>query len=693
MNGEAKAANSGGIYFGYGISVVCIILMSIWSATQFVAFRLCYSSILGEPLIYFSGVLKTASLFTALGLGLGSALSAKHKDKTVTLILLAFLLFFLIPCFIPLYRPWQFFSWYFRLNDTVQMSDVWKVGCLVIIIPSQFAFVAAWILGAKRAKEFSKPSETHGSAHFASYDEIKNSGLFSEDGVYLGCIECDGKWRYLKDNGAESMLVVAPSRAGKGVGIVIPTLLSWKDSVFVNDIKGENWAHTAGYRKEVLGQKCIRFAPLEESDENACYNPLLEVRPWPHDVKDAQNLAKIICDPEGATESRYWDASAWDLMCAVILHVLYAGEDKTLTGCLNLLSDPARPIELILQDMMFAEHDPDGQFGWKDPHTKNPVKTHPVVSRIARSMLNKADREFSGVLGTLVSFLALYRDPIVSKNISHCDFTCRDLMFNPSPVSLYLVIAPEDLLRAKPLIRLLITQITHRLTEKMEFGEGKTVHYYNHRLLFMLDEFAALGKLDFFQSALAYLPGYGIKSVLVAQEFAQLYAAYTKNEAIVGNCRVKVAFSPNKVDTAKMLSDMCGQATHKKQVRTYTGGRFSVMLNHVMAAEHESQRLLLTPDEVMRLEDDKSLIFVSGLAPIKSQKIRFYSDPKFKDLVKAVPKKSDRLDTSGDAWNDSIKGGCENITLPSDVGEIIALQGGEGEKSPAIKDLDLHRMF
>jgi len=167
----------------------------------------------------------------------------------------------------------------------------------------------------------------------------------------------------------------------------------------------------------------------------------------------------------------------------------------------------------------------------------------------------------------------------------------------------------------------------------------------------MLDEFPALGRLDFLQTALAYLPGYGIKAYLIVQDLAQLAQTYGRDESIVSNCHVRVAYTANKIETAKVISEMAGTMTVHREARTYTGNRLSPVLLHVMASEQELRRPLLTPDEVMRLPDDAALIFVAGRAPIYGQRIRYYEDPVFADRASIPPPSgSDRLAHDWGTW-------------------------------------------
>jgi type IV secretion system protein VirD4 len=172
----------------------------------------------------------------------------------------------------------------------------------------------------------------------------------------------------------------------------------------------------------------------------------------------------------------------------------------------------------------------------------------------------------------------------------------------------------------------------------------------------MLDEFPTLGRLPFFETALAYLPGYGIKAYLIAQDLAQLYAAYGRDESIVSNCHVRIAFAPNKIETANLLSEMAGSMTVFRETRSYTGNRLAPFLFHVIASEQESQRPLLTPDEALRLPEDASLIFAAGSPPTFGRKIRFYQDPVFR-IRSAIPApgKTDRIAHDWTRWSSRSK--------------------------------------
>jgi len=250
------------------------------------------------------------------------------------------------------------------------------------------------------------------------------------------------------------------------------------------------------------------------------------------------------------------------------------------------------------------------------------------VAQAARELLNKSDNERSGVLSTAMSFLSLYRDPVVAKVTSDCDWRISDLISAEKPVSLYLVVPPSDISRTKPLVRLILNQIGRRLTEKLSDQDGP-----RRKVLFMLDEFSALGRLEFFESALAFMAGYGLRAFLIAQSLNQIEKAYGPNNAILDNCHVRVIFATNDERTAKRISDAIGSTTEMRAMRNYAGHRLAPWLAHVMVSRQETARQLITPGEVMQLPTDEELILLAGFAPIKAIKIRYYVDQNFTDRV------------------------------------------------------------
>jgi type IV secretion system protein VirD4 len=508
------------VLWGQILIVLAIALATTWTATQWTAWRLGYQPQLGQP-------------WTTVGE-------------------------------LPLYPPPAFFLWWYWFDPYA--PRIFVEGAVIAGSGGFAAVIIAIGMSLWRARE-AKAVTTYGSARWANEAEIQSAGLLDPDGIFLGRFGRE----YLRHNGPEHVLCFAPTRSGKGVGLVIPTLLTWPGSAIVHDIKGENWHLTAGWRSR-FGMTLL-FDPTNA--ESAAYNPLLEVRRGPSEVRDVQNIADVLVDPEGSIERRnHWEKTSHALLVGAILHVLYAERDKTLAGVANFLSDPRRPIEATLTAMMRIRHLGD--------------RPHPVVSSAGRELLNKSENERSGVLSTAMSFLGLYRDPIVAKVTSRCDWKIADLVEQDRPATLYLVVPPSDISRTKPLARLVLNQIGRRLTEELESRRRR------HRLLLMLDEFPALGRLDFFESALAFMAGYGLKSFLIAQSLNQIEKAYGPNNSILDNCHVRVSFATNDERTAKRVSDALGTATEIRDSRNYAGHRLSPWLGHLMVSRQETARPLLT---------------------------------------------------------------------------------------------------
>jgi type IV secretion system protein VirD4 len=552
------------ILWGQILIVSAIVLATTWGATEWVAWRLAFQPELGPPWFRLFGF--------------------------------------------PFYMPPAFFWWWYGFDayaPSIFVEGAW------IAASGGFISVAVAIgMSVWRARE-AKKVETYGSARWAETEEVKAAGLLGPDGVVLGRYDRN----YLRHDGPEHVLCFAPTRSGKGVGLVVPSLLTWPGSAIVHDIKGENWQLTAGFRAR--HGRVLLFDPT--NPKSSAYNPLLEVRRGEWEVRDVQNIADILVDPEGSLEKRnHWEKTSHALLVGAILHVLYAEEEKTLAGVAAFLSDPKRPIESTLAAMMKTAH-----LGEAGPH--------PVIASAARELLNKSDNERSGVLSTAMSFLGLYRDPVVAEVTRRCDWRITDIVTARHPTTLYLVVPPSDINRTKPLIRLILNQVGRRLTEDLQAKAGR------HRLLLMLDEFPALGRLDFFESALAFMAGYGLKSFLIAQSLNQIEKAYGANNSILDNCHVRVSFATNDERTAKRVSDALGTATEMKAMRNYAGHRLSPWLGHLMVSRSETARQLLTPGEIMQLPPSDEIVMVAGTPPIRAKKARYYEDARFKERILPPP--------------------------------------------------------
>ncbi|MFG0418058.1 conjugal transfer protein TraG [Pseudomonas sp. zjy_8] len=608
------------VLYGQVLVVLAITMSGVWGATQWTAAVLGYQSRLGAP------------WFELLGT--------------------------------PVYHPWRLFEWWFVFD--AYAPDIFNVGGSIAGCSSLLALVVAIGMAIWRARQARRVT-TYGSARWADADEVRKAGLTQPAGVFLGQFND----QYLRHEGPEHVLTFAPTRSGKGVGLVVPTLLSWPASAVIHDIKGENWSLTAGWRSRF--SHCLLFNPTDLA--SAAYNPLLEVRRGAHEVRDVQNIADILVDPEGALERRnHWEKTSHALLVGAILHVLYAGQDKTLRGVANFLSDPACTFELTLHRMMTTPHLGDAP--------------HPVVASAAREVLNKSDNERSGVLSTAMSFLGLYRDPTVAEVTSRCDWRIADLISAEHPVSLYLVVPPSDISRTKPLIRLILNQVGRRLTESLDGSDGIE---RRHKLLLMLDEFPALGRLDFFETALAFMAGYGLRAFLISQSLNQIDKAYGQNHSILDNCHVRVTFATNDERTAKRISETLGTATELRAQRNYAGHRLAPWLGHLMVSRQETARPLLTPGEVMQLPSDEAVVMLSGLAPIRAKKLRYFIDTNFQSRVLPTPRLqpgryADAPAPRPDDWSGMVVPAAVAAS-PADLSDDETVEDGGPRHQPELAEL------
>ena len=281
---------------GQILIVFCIVLVTTWIATQWVAWRLGFQPELGQP-------------------------------------------WFELARGVPVYLPPAFFWWWYAYD--AYAPSIFVEGAYISSSGAFISIVVAIGMSVWRARE-AETAETYGSARWATQKEIKTAGLVGPDGVVLGRYQRD----YLRHDGPEHVLCFAPTRSGKGVGLVVPTLLTWPGSAIVHDIKGENWTLTAGLRATV--GRVLLFDPT--NPRSSAYNPLLEVRRGEWEVRDVQNVADVLVDPEGSLERRnHWEKTSHALLVGAILHVLYAEPDKTLSGVASFLSDPSERSKLRSQ--------------------------------------------------------------------------------------------------------------------------------------------------------------------------------------------------------------------------------------------------------------------------------------------------------------------------------------------------------
>ena len=538
-----------------------------------------------------------------------------------------------------LYPPWAILHWASRWG-AVQQEAIQHAVTLGFTSATILCLVARLAITARRHTA----RYLHGSARWANATDLRRAGLLPpqpglrarllrhsqppSEGVYVGAWQDPrGTTHYLRHDGPEHVLAMAPTRSGKGVGLVLPTLLSWPHSAFVLDLKGELFALTAGWRHHHAGQTTLRYEPAS-TGASIRWNPLQEIRVGTdHFVGDAQNLALMLVDPDGTgIERDHWRSTAMALLVGLILHALERHSHPTTTtsaslaGINALLADPTRPTQQLWKEML--------------------TSPHPVVSMEGRKMLERPEEEGGSVLSTAQRCLALYADPVIAHNTSHSDFHIRDLMHADEPHTLYLVTQPADKDRLMPLVRIFVSMVLRKCADRLEFQNGRPKALYKHRLLMMMDEFVALRKLSILQESLAYVAGYGIKCYLICQDRQQLTSrdyGYGPDETITANCHIQAILRPDKVETAEYISRKTGQTTVSHTQITRSGATIFAKRSY---AQQYVQRPLLTADECMRLRGAKTegsriveggemLVFAAGMPAARGPQPLYFQDECF----------------------------------------------------------------
>ncbi len=558
-----------------------------------------------------------------------------------------------------IYAPWSVFFWSIEWAD--QFPRPFAAAHLILFAGSVVGVLFIGI-GARRIFAVRPP----GQGAWASFDDIKVANLFAPSGSVLGKFEGE----IVAFDGPEHQLLIGASRSGKGRGHVVPTLLATQHSALVIDVKGEladgdprhGFPGTAGFR-ETLGA-VARFRPTHS--DSIRLNPLFEIPHGADEVRAAQNLTDVLF---GAHDDRatkdFWLRSASNLVAPVILHVLYAEplERKTLAVVREKLRNMAQTAEEMRRTL----------------HRKNPAtgqpEVHPEILHAAESFLSAEERMRSGVQATAESMFGLFADPLIAANTATSDFRLSDLMCADKPVTLYLQPPSSDVQRLMPLLRLIVDMTGRTLMESQTDVAGRPKR---HRLVMVLDEFPMLGRMDFFETMMGAMAGYGIKAYLVCQSPNHIARAYGRDNVIIDNCGIVTSFSAAEGDSAKRIADMAGEVWEVRESETQKKPRPIFGWGQGSTTLREERRPLLLPADVRALPRDEQLIFVSGCKPIRAKKIRFDEERIFRDRLRPASGARVTLTTAHD-WTD---------VVPLGVLEAPAKPSGK-RKAPSTGQSDL----
>jgi type IV secretion system protein VirD4 len=475
--------------------------------------------------------------------------------------------------------------------------------------------LAALASGVRRWRQGSET--THGSARWATVREVHRTGLYGRHGVVVGRLA----GRVLRDDSERHVLLCSPTGGGKGVGVILPTLLpawqsrglvqqqrlSWAESALVLDpSEGEN-ADVSGALREAWGQRVAYFTPCRSPQ--TCINVGETIRfRTPHEFGDALTIGQSLTAPEkmrqeSATSLHFRELAAM-LLCMAQLHVGYTTGACSLARVWHFLTQQHTSLGAALKTMATTAHVSQG--------------VHQAIAAMTTAIQNiSGDRELSSVWSTAIRPLVLYNDPLIAKSTDTSTLDVHDLQYGPGPVSLYLIApSPRALTRLYPLYRVVLDVAMARLMEH-------PVRTWQHRLLVVADELPAYGYVRSIDSGPADMRKYGIKGLLVTQDLAQLEEVYGDKTPIWGNTDLKIFHAPTNDLTAKRISEnMLGRETLTNPVEQRQAGllgRRSVALQHV-------GRPLLTTDEMMELDPRKEIVRLGGCKPILADKVDYRSD-------------------------------------------------------------------
>lgn len=449
---------------------------------------------------------------------------------------------------------------------------------------------------------FKGKEKVHGDAKWASDDDIQRAGLRNKSGMLLGTNEGG----YFVSGGYQHSLLFAPTGSGKGVGFVIPNLLFWEESVVVHDIKLENHDLTSGWRSSI-GQKCFTWSPADPDGITHCYNPIDWISTKPGQmVDDVQKLASLILP-----KVEFWENEARSLFLGVVLYLI-ADPDKikSFGEVVRTLRSDDVVYNLAVGMDTLGKH------------------IHPAGYMNLAAFLQKPDKERGSVISTLNSAVELWANPLIDTATATSDFNVQ--MFKKEKTTVYVGLTPDNLKRLQPLMQIFYQQATEFLSRKMPGPDEP------YGVMFLLDEFPTLGKMDSFMTGIAYFRGYHVRLFLIIQDTQQLKGIYEESgmNSFLSNSTFRITFAANNMDTANLISQLCGNKTVIQE--SYTKPKL-LELGPKSVNVSEVQRALLLPQEVIGLPRDEQILLIESFPPIRSAKIKYYQDKFFtKRLLKPV---------------------------------------------------------
>lgn len=548
-----------------------------------------------------------------------------------------------------------------------------------VILQSLFPFFVSagiavlffFVVSGIRGYGLNKNDNLYGTSRWGTEKDIKKFGLSEERGIVLAEFQkADVRAKVNPKNtsiqlslkqlaplicigGDTNVLMIAPTRSGKGVGSVIPTALNFPWSIIFFDPKGELFNITSGFRSKF--SVVLKFAPKNPDGNTVCFNPLEEVHLDNRIVSDVdlviQNLFEEAKGGENSN-SQFFNENAKDMIKTTILHILTADNPeytskKNLPGVFEIMSLAAKPDEEDAEeDEEQKKSNPGDKLFGEMFETRHLIQgqeapwLQTLIEAGAGRMLQMNPKVRSDVFSTVFSKLQLFSDPLIAHATGHSDFKLDDFVTSDAPISLYLVVPFAHVDVIAPVFKLLINFMLRRFSDgETSYGEVKL----KNRLLFMLDEFPVLGNFPFLVKTMGILAGYGINFFLICQGLNQLVDIYGQNHPFLDHCKTLCIYAPGKIEDAKAFTEAIGKESVTKESISTSGSRYAVALNNLNASSQEVARDLMNPDELMHLPPNEALIMNQGMPAYIAKKVVYYDDPRFKNKAYSVREKKDWL--------------------------------------------------
>ncbi|MFH1159249.1 MAG: type IV secretory system conjugative DNA transfer family protein [Pseudomonadota bacterium] len=489
-------------------------------------------------------------------------------------------------------RPWS--VWYF-------VGDPIFNGRALLSL----AVTHALLIGAT-VSFFIRKEPEFGDARWATRQDLYKAGLFEKEGLLLGKY----KGKYLVSDSPTHVMVIAPTRSGKGVGLVVPNLLNWKDSLICLDIKQENFKKTAGFRKS-YGHDVFMWSPLDSNGRSHRYNPLDAVSKDPHQrISDLQVIARILIqDP--VKSDPVWASEARALFIGLALYVMDSPDMPTTIGAINRLLGTEQDLGDVCRHIV-----------------KNHTELSPTLNKTLMNFANKAAKERSGVKSSLNQAINLWDNPVIDAATSASDFSIANL--RKKRTAIYVGVLTGQISTLAPLLRIFFEQVMTTLSLK-EPDESEP-----HKILLMMDEFHMLGEMPSMTSAFTLLGGYNCRVMAVVQGLKWLDDVYgrDKRDGILSCCAHQIFFAANDLETASYVSQSCGEKTVKT---VSTSQKKSFKYEPPSTNTSYRARLLISKEKVKQLPNHEEIIITESSFPVRARKIEYFSDKGFMQRLLPPP--------------------------------------------------------